>query len=302
MKAKEPNMQFGAQSEIGAIESLLLKHPADAFQNQDYINQNWQVLNYLGCPDYSRTVREFEAFVQILTSAVDDIYYLPPHRQTGLDSVYTHDPVLITNKGAVLGNMGKTTRRAEPAVIGEYLADLGIPIFGSIAGNGRLEGGDVLWLNERSLAVGLTCRSNTQGVLQLRALMHGVVDEIIEVPLPYWNGPDECLHLMSIISPVDLNLAVVYSRLLPVFLRELLIGRGIRLIEVPDTEFENMGCNVLALAPRKCIMLAGNPVTKHRLEAENVEVFELDAPNLCRMGAGGPTCLTRPILRRRLSV
>ncbi len=290
-------MKYGCQSETGKIESIILKHPKDAFYDQAYINANWKDLNYNGCPDYTKTVEEFEFFIELLEKEVSDIYYLPKDGSTGLDSIYTHDPAIITENGAVLCNMGKEQRKWEPTSMGQYLTKLGVPVLGSITGDGRLEGGDVVWIDERTIAVGIAYRSNQEGVRQLRKLTEGIVDEIIGVPLPHWNGQDDCLHLMSIISPIDKDLAVVYSRLMPVPFREFLITRQIRLIEVPDAEYGSMGCNVLAIAPRKCIVVSGNPLTKQMLEDEGVEVFEFNGQNLCFKGAGGPTCLTRPILR-----
>jgi len=293
-------MKFGSQSEIDPIEAILLKRPQDAFLTQRHVDQNWKDLNYNACPDLGKAVAEFESFLELLKQTVSAIYFLPPHEQTGLDSVYTRDPALITAKGAVLCNMGKPQRRGEPDVMRRYLMELGIPILGSICGKGKLEGGDVLWLDDRTMAVGLTYRSNAEGIRQLKTLTRGVVDEIIEVPMPHWNGPHDCLHLMSIISPVDYHIAVVYSRLMSVAFREYLIDRGMLLIEVPDSEFDSMGCNVLAVAPRRCIMLAGNPLTRQNLENEGIEVFEFEGEELCHKGAGGPTCLTRPLYRKKV--
>jgi len=296
---REGFMKQGCQSETGKIERLLLKHPRDAFYSQDHINRNWKDLNYTGCLDYDKAIEEFECFATRLQKEVPDIYYLPGNENTGPDSIYTHDPALITKKGAILCQMSKKQRQTEPPAMGQHLAELGIPILGTIRGGGKLEGGDVVWLDQRTIAVGLTYRSNMEGIQQLKSLTvnSGIADEIISVPLPHWHGKDDCLHLMSIISPIDKDLAVVYSRLMPVFFREFLISRGIKLIEVPDTEYDSLGCNVLAVAPRNCIVISGNPITKEMLENEGADVFEFEGENLCRKGGGGPTCLTRPILR-----
>lgn len=290
-------MKYGSHSETAKIKSILLKHPKDAFCSQDTIDANWRDLHYKGRPDYKAVVEEFECFVDLLKREVAHIYYLPQDNNTGLDSIYTRDPALMTKKGAVLCNMGKKQRQEEPFSIRKYLGDIGIPILGSIAGGGKLEGGDVVWLDEHTIAVGIAYRSNEEGVRQLRDLADGIIEEIIPVPLPHWNGEEDCFHLMSIISPVDEDLAVVYSRLMPVPFREYLVSRGIKMIEVPDAEYESMGCNVLSIAPRKCIVISGNPITKQRLENEGVEVFEFNGGNLCQKGGGGPTCLTRPIIR-----
>lgn len=158
---------------------------------------------------------------------------------------------------------------------------MGVPILGRITGEGRLEGGDVCWLDERTVAVGEGYRTNAEGIRQLRGLLGDAVDEVIVVPLPHWTGPDDCLHLLSFISPVDHDLAVVYSRMMPVPFRQLLLERGIRLVEVPDEEYDSMACNVLAVAPRQCIMLAGNPITQQRLEAAGATVWTYEGKDLC---------------------
>ena len=263
-------MKSNCQSEVGKIERLLLKHPRDAFLNQENISNQWQKLNYSGCPDFDPALEEYENFVDLLKRDVSEIHFLPQSGKTGLDSIYVHDPVIITEKGAILCSMGKQDRRGESAAVAEYLADLDIEIVGAITGEGRLEGGDLLWLGGRTLAVGLGYRTNEDGIRQLKELTDDIIDEFMVVPLPHWSGPDNVLHLMSLISPVDYDLAVVYSRLLPVPFRKWLIDRGMKLIEVPDSEFTTMACNVLALAPRKCIMISGNPRTKRMLEDEGV--------------------------------
>ena len=290
-------MEYGSHSETGKIKSILLKHPTVAFCSQDNVDANWKDHHYKGRPKYQAVVEEFTCFVELLKKEISHVYYLPQDKNTGLDSIYARDPALITKKGAILCNMGKKQRQGEPFSMGEYLGEIGIPVLGSIVGQGKLEGGDVVWLDGHTIAVGVAYRSNEEGVRQLKNLTTGVIDEIIPVPLPHWNGKDDCFHLMSIISPVDKDLAVVYSRLMPVPFREYLIARGIKMIEVPDAEFESMGCNVLTVAPRKSIVIAGNPITKQKLADEGVEVFEFKGENLCLKGGGGPTCLTRPIRR-----
>ncbi len=290
-------MKYGSQSEVGAIQCLLLKPPREAFVSAENVRAQWQQLHYLGCPDYEKAIDEYDYFVGLLKQHIPDICFLPQDDQTGLDSIYVHDPVLITKRGAILGNMGKKEREHEPAAIGNFLMDLDVPLFGRITGTGRLEGGDVVWIDERTLAVGGGYRTNDEGIRQLRQLTAGIVDELVVVPLPHWQGPAGVLHLMSLISPIDHNLAVVYSKLLSVPFREWLLARDIKLLEVPDSEYETMACNVLAVAPRKCLMLSGNRRTNALLEAEGVEVWEYKGEEISVKGAGGPTCLTRPLLR-----
>jgi N-dimethylarginine dimethylaminohydrolase len=274
-----------------------LKHPRQAFINEESIDSQWPDLNYFGPPDFTRAVEEFEAFTELLKKDVPEIHYLPQHDRTGLDSIYVHDPVVMTSRGAVLCNMGKEKRGGEPAALEEFLTELDIPVLGSVSGRGRLEGGDVVLLDQNTLAVAEGYRTNKEGIRQLRDLTENFIPNIQIVALPHWQGPDDVFHLMSILSPVDHDLAVVYSRLMPVPFREWLSQRGMKLLEVPDAEYETMGCNVLAVSPRKCIVLSGNPRTRQLLENENVEVWEYKGEEISKKGAGGPTCLTRPLWR-----
>lgn len=290
-------MKFGSQSEVNQIRSLLLKHPRDAFISQKNIQAQWKELNYSEPPDYKKSLEEYDDLVEILRAYVPEIHFLPQHEQTGLDSIYVHDPLIITEKGVVLCSMGKERRRAEPSAVGEFIEELGIPIFGTIKGEGKLEGGDLVWMDEHTVAVGSGYRTNQEGIRQLKEFTEGLVDEFIVVPLPHWKGPEDVMHLMSLISPVRHDLAVVYPRLLPVPFRDWLIKRGIQLIEVPDSEFETMACNILAVRPGMCLIIEGNPRTKQMLEAEGIEVLEYKGEEISRKGAGGPTCLTRPLLR-----
>ena len=170
-------------------------------------------------------------------------------------------------------------------------------MLGTITAPGTLEGGDVAWLDEHTLAVGHTYRTNEEGIKQLTTLLQPLGVEVITVPLPHYKGPEDVFHLMSILSPVDKDLAVVYSPLMPIVFRNLLLKRGYQLVEVPDEEFESMGCNVLALAPRECLMVDGNPKTKAALENAGCKVTVYKGEEISVKGGGGPTCLTRPIYR-----
>jgi N-dimethylarginine dimethylaminohydrolase len=293
----EENMKLNGQSEVGKIEKLLLKHPKDAFVSQKYINSNWQELNYIGCPDFNNAVEEYENFIELLSRDIPEMFFAPQNELTGMDSVYVHDPVVITKKGAILCNMGKELRRGESDALKSYFSIIDVPILGEITGEGMLEGGDIVWLDYKSLAVGQGYRTNAEGIRQLKEFTKDLVDEFIIVPLPHWDGPGDVLHLMSMISPIDNDLAVVYSRLMPVPFREYLLRRGMKLIEVPDSEYNSMACNILAVAPGKCIMLDGNPETRQNLEAEGVDVSVFTGDEISRKGAGGPTCLTRSLLR-----
>lgn len=290
-------MNYGCRSEVNEIKILLLKHPREAFIKQEIIDEQWRDLNYLGRPNLEKAVQEYENFVALLQKFVSEIHYLPQNEKTDLDSIYVHDPVMITERGAILCRMGKENRAGEPAAAGEFLKNLKIPILGEITDPGKLEGGDVVQFDEQTLAVGQGYRTNAEGIRQLRELTRDFIKDLVVVPLPHWNGPEDVLHLMSFVSPVDHNRALVYSRLMPVNFREWLLGRGKTLIEVPDVEYETMACNVLAVAPGICIMLSGNPQTKQLLEDSGLEVLEYSGDEISRKGAGGPTCLTRPLYR-----
>ncbi len=290
-------MSFSYQSEIGAIKSILIKHARDAFISEENIHDQWQKLNYQGAPDLARSIDEYDCFVDLLRGFDIDIHFLPKNESVGLDSLYTRDASIVCDKGIILCNMGKPERRSEPAAEKQAFSALDIPIHGAITSAGRVEGGDVVWLDERTLAVGRGYRTNDAGIRQLRELLGECIDVLLVVHLPHWRGPSDVFHLMSVLSPLDRDLALVYSPLMPVPLREALLERDIKLVEVPDEEFETMGCNVLAMAPRKCIMLSGNLETKKRLELADVEVHEFQGWEICQKGCGGPTCLTRPLLR-----
>lgn len=289
--------QYGCQSMVAPIRRLLLKHPREAYQNQSKIDAQWQALHYTGHPDYEVAMDEYEGFLSLIKQFDIETHFLPADEDTSLDSVYVHDPVLVSHHGAILCNMGKEARKPEATAVERYLASIGVPVLGYIEPPGSLEGGDVVWLDERTVAIGEGYRSNAEGIRQFRELLGDLVDEVISVPLPHWTGEADCLHLMSFLSPIDDDLAVVYSRLMSVPFRKMLIDRGIELVEVPDEEYDTFAPNVLPVAPRKCIMLSGNPVTQARLEAAGAEVWTYDGVDISLKGTGGPTCLTRPLLR-----
>lgn len=290
-------MTPGSQSETGTIKRLVLKHAKDAFASDMTVARQWRDLGYRERPDFARAVDEYDRFVALLGDLGVQPEFLPADEAVGLDSIYVRDACVVCERGVVLGNMGKEARRTEPAAQGAAYAEMGIPVYGAINGEGRLEGGDVVWLDERTLAVGWGYRTNEEGIGQLESLLVDCYDELIVVPLPHWDGAAGVFHLMSMLSPLDRDLALVYSRLLPVPFREHLLERGIKLVEVPDEEYGTMACNVLAVAPRRCVMLSGNPQTRALLERAGVEVYEYEGWEISWKGAGGPTCLTRPVVR-----
>ncbi len=290
-------MKQSHHSEFQQLQSVLLKDPQSAFLDQDNIESQWIALNYSGPPDFVRAVREYKDFVSLLQESVPELHFLPQAAATGLDSIYIRDCLLLTDNGAVLLNMGKTERRDEPEAAGEYLSSIGIPVLGEITGKGCVEGGDVVMWDKRTLLIGQGYRTNAEGIRQLRVLLQDFIEEFIVVPLPHWQGPQDVLHLMSFISPLDRDLALVYSPLMPVFFREWLLDQSVQLLEVPEDEYASMGGNVLAVAPRDCIVLEENPATRALLEKNGVKVRGYKGEEISRKGAGGPTCLTRPLIR-----
>ena len=290
-------MRYGCQSMVGKIDTIIIKHPEEAFISQENLDQKWKPFNYVSCPDYEKSLKEYSRFEEIIQEHVENVHYLPKDDNTGLDSTYAHDTCKITSKGAIMFTVGKELRRGETGATKKFLEGIGVPILGEISGEGTMEGGDVVWLDEKTVAVGRGYRTNYEGIRQFRELTKDIVDEFIVVELPHGDGPDECLHLMSVISMVDHDLAVVYSKLMPVSFRDLLIERGIELIEVDDAEYANLGSNVLALAPRVCVMPAGNPGTREKLEKVGAKVYEYEGHDISFKGTGGPTCLTLPVTR-----
>ena len=282
---------------VDPIKKILLKHPKSAFINQKTVNEQYLKLNYFEAPNFNKAILDYENFVSLLKSFDIELHYLPEDKSTSLDSIYTHDPCVISNNGVIICNMGKKSRLPESDAIEKFFNSIQIPILGKIKTPGILEGGDVVWIDNKTIAVGEGYRTNREGIEQLKHLLSDQVQDVISVPIPHWNGPQDCLHLMSNLSPIDHNLYLVYSRLLPVSFRKYLLDQNIELIDVPDEEYESMGCNVLAVAPRKVIMISGNSKTKQLLEKNNVEVYTYDGTEISIKGAGGPTCLTRPFLR-----
>jgi arginine deiminase len=284
---------------VAPLRTVVVKRPEEAFRAlaSDPTSSEWKDLSWTRPPNVETAAREHSLFVSLLHAAGARTLFLPEDSRTGLDSLYAHDPVLITDLGAVIFQTGKPARRGEGPAMADALKGWGVPILGTIDGAATAEAGDMIWLDSRTLIVGRGFRTNTAGLEQLTELLRPLGVSVIAVPLPYWTGPEDVLHLMSIISLLDLDLAVVYRRLLPVTLYELLRERDIDLVDVPEEEYMTLGCNVLAVGPRHLISVAGNPVTQTRLRDAGCTVFEFEGSEICIPGAGGPTCLTRPLLR-----
>lgn len=290
-------MHYGSQSMTGKLKTVLIKHPQAAFKDQGTLNADAEPFGYLGAPDFATVLKEYKVFEEALQAEGVEMLYLPDEASVGLDSIYAHDPLKVTEKGAIYFPMGKALRANEAAATRKFLESKGVPTLGIIEAPARIEGGDVVWLDARTVAIGRGYRTNDAGIAAFRELTRGIVDEIIVVPMPHGDGPEACLHLMSIISMVDQDLAVVYSRYMPVFFRELLLSRGMTLIETPDDEYDYLGTNVLALAPRVAVMVEGNDTVKKGLEACGAKVYTYPGKEVSYRGTGGPTCLTAPIWR-----
>lgn len=282
---------------VAPLRRVVVKRPAEAFVSTAKIQAEWRRLGFTAPPDLARAKDEHAAFVALLEEAGAQVLSLPEAEGTTLDSIYAHDPGLVTEAGVVVFNPGKPERRGEGPALRAALLAWGLPVLGEVTAPATAEGGDMLWVDRRTLVAGRSYRTNAAGVARLRELLSPLGVEVIEAGLPSWNGPLDLLHLLSLVSPVADDLALVHRPLLPIPVLELLEGRGYRLLDVPAEEFPLMGPNVLALAPRRVVMLRGLPGTRAVLEAAGCEVMEYAGDEISRKGNGGPTCLTRPLLR-----
>ena len=281
--------RYGAQSMSAPLRDVLVKRPGEAFGRAFDDPEH----GFLYPVDLDVARREHDAFVELLAGLGPTVHVLDEETDDP-DLVYTFDPLLVTDRGAIPLRPGKANRQGEPDVLERWTQAAGIPTLGRIEEPGTVEGGDTLWLRPDLFCIGRTMRTNATGVAQLADLIGG---DVRAFDLPYWKGADELVHLMSVISPVADDLAVVYLPLLPVGLWELLVDLDIRLVNVPDEEFPTLGCNVLAVNPGVVIMAEGNPVTAAALAEAGCEVHTYAATQIGINGSGGPTCLTRPILR-----
>jgi len=278
---------------VEPMRSVLLKRPDEAFAVEDH--ERW---HYTSRPDLGEARREHDAFASILREEGVEVHYHDESQPDRADAIFTYDPAIVTDRGAVVMSMGKELRRGEEEPMARRLQELGIPTLHRIHGAARAEGGDCLWLDHDTLAVGQGFRTNREGLLHLTEALGDLGVEVVPVPLPYFYGREACLHLMSLISLVDHDLAVAYSPLLPVPFWRLLRERGVDLIEAPEAEFNTMGTNVLAIAPRVSLIHEGNPVTEEALREAGCRVLTYRGVEITLKSEGGPTCLTRPLLRK----
>jgi dimethylargininase len=280
---------YGGQSMTATLRRVLVRAP----RAED--RAAWRAYGWRAEPDPTGMADEHEALRALLADAGAEV--VVGQTPIGLcpDQIYVHDPALVTDRGAVLLRPGKKGRRIEVDAMAVDLVEAGLPLAARLEAPATAEGGDMLWLDERTLLVGRGYRTNDEGVRALADALPGV--EVVVFDLPHLRGPDDVLHLMSLLSLLDTDLAVAYPPLMPVRLVELLAERGVELVEVPDDEFETMGPNVLALGPRVALALEGNPETRRRMEDAGVDVRVYRGDEISRKGDGGPTCLTRPLLR-----
>jgi dimethylargininase len=253
----------------------------------------WRDYGWQTEPNAAGIAREHEALCELLAEAGAEVVFAETLVEGNPDAIYVYDPTLIADDGAVLLRPGKRARRGEPEALSVDLARAGVPIAGHLNEPALAEGGDLIRLDERTLLVGLGYRTNRAGADRLAELT-GL--DVVRFDLPHWHGEREVMHLLSLLSPLADDLVVAYPPLLPARLAQLLAERGIEIVAVPDEEFDSMGANVLALAPREALVVEGNPETRRRLERAGVEVTSYEGRELSK-GDGGPTCLTCPLLR-----
>ncbi len=286
---------YGAQNMIAPLERVVVRAPSPGMASADA--DLWHYGDQL---DQAVLESEHREFVKSLSANGAEIVRLNEAPDSLYDAVFTHDPSLVTNHGAILLRMGKTLRSGEVDAHAALYTRLGIPVLGSIESPGMVEGGDCLWLDNNTLVVGRGFRTNQEGINQLAEILRGTDVEVFAFDLPVYYGGDACLHLMSLISLLDSDLALVRKPLLPVALYLLLRARGVEMIDAPEAEFtasNTLSINVLALGPRHGIMLAGLPETRAVMENAGCRIDTFPGDTLCIKCEGGPTCLTRPLLR-----
>lgn len=278
---------YGVRSMVAPLRRVAVRPPA---ARGDYPAAHWaQPL------DLDRLAVQHAAFVSLLERLGCQVEVLDPADDMP-DACFVYDPAFVVGDGVIELRGAKVVRAGEPPLLAVQLEDLGIPIVGRLTAPATADGGDMFWLDETTLAVGRTYRTNAEAHVQLRAILEPAGVTVESFDMPHDLGPEYCLHLMSVVSPVRENLAVVYERLAPVALLQALAARGIERIPVPEEDYLSLGCNVLAIAPGVVVIAAGNDATAKALRDHGVEVHTYEASEINK-GEGGPTCLTRPILR-----
>ena len=281
---------YGTRSSTAPLHDVLVKPPGPVFGRAF----DDPAHGFLHPVDLDRARREHAGLVSTLDRLGVRVHVLDDEIEMDPDLVYVFDPLLILDAGVVPLRPGKPNRADEPAALEHWLNARGIPTGGRIEPPGTVEGGDTVWLRDDLFVIGRSLRTNDAGARQLAGIVGG---DVRIVDLPYWKGPAELVHLMSVISPVSDGLAVVFLPLLPAGLYDLLGELGIRLVKVPEEEYLTLGANVLAVRPGVVIVADGNPVTRRALEAAGAEVHSVALDEVGGNGSGGATCLTRPLFR-----
>ncbi len=287
---------FGGQSMVWPMKKVLVRAPDASFSVEDP-----NLWHYTGKPHLEDAIVEHKDFVKILKDYGIEIIYHKQKMDGLADAIFVHDPALLTDHGAIVLQMGKNLRQGEPEGLKKQFQELGIPILAELSGKATAEGGDCLWLDSKTLLIGRGYRTNQEGIDQIRHALkpHGI--DVLAFDLPYDQGREACLHLQSLISLVDEKTAVVFRKLMPVALVQLLEERGFTLIDAPEDEYQTMATNILALAPKVCLTIEGNPKTKEKLEKAGIKVLTYKGNEISLKAEGGATCLTRPLLREAKS-
>ncbi len=287
---------FTANSMVGPLRRVIVCSPRSAGWDTPGQSSEWQKLGFLRRPDFGMAQSQHHELCRQLQE-VAEIMQLPPASDLSLDAVYAHDSSLPTDYGVIVMNPGKANRRPEARRQAELYRKLGTPVLGEIRGPGTTEAGDIVWLNSRTLLVGSGYRTNPAGIAQLRSLLTPKGVEVLTAPLPYGPGPTACLHLMSLISLLDEQTALVDLPWLAVETVELLKARSYKFVEIDASERDTLACNVLSLGNKHLLALEENPKTNAKMHAAGFDVRTFPGSELCINGSGGPTCLTRPLLR-----
>ncbi len=289
--------QFNGHSMVGTLQRVLVCSPRNAGWDDPQRSNRWRELGFHHAPDFDTAQQQHEILTRELKSAGAEVLELPTSQDLSLDAVYAHDSSLATDFGLILLRPGKINRQAEAAQHGRFCRSAEIPILGEISAPGSAEAGDILWLDDKMLLIGRSYRTNSSGIEQIEKLLslHGI--EVVSVPLPHGAGPDVCLHLMSLISLLDERTAIVDLPWLAVETVELLRSRNFRMIEIDPSERDTLACNVLALGNNRLLAIEENRGTNERLRGAGFDVRTFPGSELCINGGGGPTCLTRPLLR-----
>ena len=285
---------FGGQCMCGPLRRVLVCDPTAAGWHSA---KGWQALGFVHAPDFPTAQRQHDTLCERLEEAGAEVISLPRADALSLDAVYVHDGSFITDRGAIVLRMGKAARHAEPEAHRRLYASVGIPMIGAIESPGVAEAGDMVWLDGATLLIGRGYRTNGAGIEQMRSLLAPQGVEVLSAPLPHGMGPSSCLHLMSLMSVLDEKMILVDSAWVAVETHEELNRRGFRFVEIEPSERKTLACNVLALGEKRLLAFAENKNTNNRVRRAGFEVIAVPGSEIGINGGGGPTCLTRPLLR-----